>query len=296
MGIREDIEQAPVEVLHPLRQTSPLVLASPHSGALYPEDLVAASRLDRLELRRSEDCYIDDLYGEAPRLGVPLLRARFPRAYVDPNREPYELDPSMFDGPMPKQANTTSRRVAAGLGTIAKVVSNGAEIYRQRLPVAEVDRRLTGFYHPYHEALRGLVDDTRRHFGVCLLLDCHSMPSGRSCPGDGAALTPAGPGVGVDFVLGDCHGTSCHPDLIAAVEGHLMGHGYGVVRNRPYAGGYTTLHYGRPRQGVHALQIEINRQLYMNEETYEKTPGYGRLRAALTALIERVQGVQLDAL
>jgi N-formylglutamate amidohydrolase len=274
------ILERPFEVLAPAAQTVPLVFTSPHSGRSYPPDFVAASRLDPLTLRRSEDSYVDELFAAAPRLGSPLLRALFPRAFVDPNREPYELDPSMFDGGLPDFANTGSPRVAAGLGTIARVVCNGAEIYDRKIPAAEALDRIDSYYRPYHGALGGLLDATADRFGIALLIDCHSMPSvGGPMDKD--------PGLRrVDFVLGDCHGASCAPALTDAVAALLKEEGYVVTRNAPYAGGFTTRHYGRPGDGLHALQIEINRALYMDEATYERKPYFATLTEHMSALID----------
>ena len=165
------------EVLAPAEQTVPVVVASPHSGRAYPADFVANSPLDLLALRRSEDSFVDELIGAAPDLGIPLLRALFPRAYIDPNREPFELDPDMFEDALPDYANTQSSRVAAGLGTIARVVSSGQEIYSAKLKFSEAAARINENYRPYHRTLRDLLDTTRRRFGHYVLLDCHSMPS-----------------------------------------------------------------------------------------------------------------------
>jgi N-formylglutamate amidohydrolase len=274
------ILERPCEVLAPAVQTVPLVLTSPHSGRNYPPDFVAASRLDPLTLRRSEDSYVDELFQAAPALGAPLLRAHFPRAFVDPNREPYELDPSMFDGRLPDFANTNSPRVAAGLGTIARVVCNGAEIYDRKLSMSEALDRIDSFYRPYHAALGDLLDATADRFGLALLLDCHSMPSvGGPMDKD--------PGLRrVDFVLGDCHGASCSPALTDAVAEVLKAEGYVVTRNAPYAGGFTTRHYGRPGDGLHALQIEINRALYMDEASYERRPYFATLAGHMRALVD----------
>lgn len=251
----------------PTEQTVPIVFASPHSGLWYPNDFIVASRLDPLALRRSEDAFIDQIYASAPRYGAPLLKALFPRAYVDPNREPFELDPAMFDGVLPAYVNTASARVAAGLGTVAKVVTSGDEIYRHKLAFPEVLRRIETFYFPYHQALSQLVERTRQRFGVSLLIDCHSMPSiGGPMDADPGAAR-------VDFVLGDCHGTSCSPSIVRAVERRLTDLGYTVRRNTPYAGGYTTRHYSHPGRGMHALQIEINRSLYMDETTITPSAG-----------------------
>jgi N-formylglutamate amidohydrolase len=266
------------EVLAPEVQSLPLVLASPHSGRSYPPDFVAASRLDRLSLRRSEDGFVDELFQSAPELGAPLLRANFPRAYVDANREPFELDPRMFVDPLPAYANTRSPRVAAGLGTIARVVANGADIYRDKLAFAEALRRIRSYYWPYHAALRQLLDDTKAGFGGAILLDCHSMPS------IGGPMDRDAGHRRVDFVLGDCHGTACHPDIPAVVEETLRAKGYHVTRNAPYSGGYVTRHYGRPETRVHALQIEINRALYMDERNVRRSSGL----SALARDLERV--------
>lgn len=291
----------------PLHQTLALVLASPHSGRSYPEEFLALSQLDQMALRRSEDSFVDELFADAPQLGAPLLAALFPRAYVDPNREPFELDPGMFDGPLPAYANVTSPRVAAGLGTLAKVVADGERIYREPLPVAEAFERIQRFYRPYHAALGGLVEATRQRFGVCILLDCHSMPSVREGAGSSLADPSARPGraqrpspvaqgapVGrtrqktpqrSDIVLGDAHGRSCSPLMIATAERVLRERGYSVVRNVPYSGGFTTRHYGRPELGVHALQIEIDRALYMNEAEITRRPEMARVAADMATLV-----------
>ena len=286
------LDQAAHEILAPERQTLPLVFASPHSGTNYPPDFVATSRLDPLALRRSEDSFVDELFEAAPRLGAPLIRALFPRAFVDPNREPFELDPAMFEDELPAYANTRSPRVAAGLGTIARVVASGAEIYGHKLCFSEARRRLRRFYWPYHRALSGLVQRTRAAFGYCILVDCHSMPSvGGPMDRD--------PGKGrVDFVLGDCHGTSCAP-VIADMAAHVLGElRYHVARNTPYSGGFVTRHYGRPGEDVHCLQIEINRALYMNETEIKRADGMAELVRDLQHLIAalgRLDGVQVQA-
>ncbi|MEO8558274.1 MAG: N-formylglutamate amidohydrolase [Rhodospirillales bacterium] len=272
-------EDLPYEVLAPARQTAPLVFASPHSGDIYPPDFVARSRLDMRTLRRSEDSYVDELFAAAPSLGAPLIRALFPRAYVDPNREPYELDPAMFDGPLPDFVNRNSSRVAAGLGTVARVVANGETIYRGKLSFAEAEQRIANCYRPYHGALSELVAATQQHFGCAMLVDCHSMPSV-----GGPMERDSGAGR-VDIVLGDCHGVSCDPRLTDLADRVLRAEGFAVQRNAPYSGGFTTQHYGRPAEGVHTLQIEINRGLYMNEFTYERAASFANVRRRLTKLI-----------
>lgn len=267
------------EVLEPAAQTAPVVFASGHSGDVYPPDFVAQSRLDPLTLRNSEDSFVDEIFEAAPACGAPLLRALFPRAYLDPNREAFELDPDMFDGLLPDYVNTGSPRVAAGLGTVARVVTNGEEIYKVKLAFADAQRRIETCYRPYHAALARLIDQTRARFGHCVLIDCHSMPSvGGPMDRD--------PGSGrVDFVLGDCYGTSCDAELTELVEASLRDRGYRVRRNMPYSGGFVTQHYGRPEDGIHALQIEINRALYMDEHRIERLPDLERLKAEMAGLV-----------
>jgi N-formylglutamate amidohydrolase len=269
--------ETPFEVLAPAALACPLVFNSPHSGRDYPAWLLAASRLDERGLRRSEDFMVDALFGAAPAQGAPLLLAHFPRAYLDVNREPYELDPRMFDGRLPGFANTRSLRVAGGLGTIPKIVGDGHEIYTRRLPVAEALQRIDAVYRPYHAALRRLVQNASRRFGEAILIDCHSMPS--ASLGADAAARP-------DIVLGDRYGTSAAPQLVDAVEEIFQSLGYVVARNRPYAGGFITEHYGQPAAGVHALQIEINRALYMDEPALAVHDGYGQLKADVTLFME----------
>lgn len=269
----------PFEVLRPAAQTIPVVFASPHSGNRYPPSFVAAARLDPLALRRSEDAFVDELFAAAPGLGAPLLRALFPRAYVDPNREPWELDPAMFAEPLPDFVNDRSPRVGAGLGTIARVVASGAEIYKGKLYFADAQARIDGLYRPYHAQLKDLLDRTAAQFGHAVLIDCHSMPSiGGPMDRDPGRRR-------VDFVLGDCFGAACAPKLMAAVESYLRGRGQTVARNDPYAGGFTTRHYGRPVENCHTLQIEINRALYMDERRILKSSNFAVLADVLTGLI-----------
>ncbi len=267
----------PVEVVEPVEAACALVLSAPHSGTVYPRSFLAASRLDAATLRRSEDAYVDELFAGAVALGAPMTRARFPRAYLDVNREPFELDPRMFEGKLPGHVNTRSLRVAAGLGTIARLVAESQEIYARRMPVAEALRRIEAGYRPYHAALRRLTQRARERFGVAVLVDCHSMPSHVA-----GVSGPDGPKA--DIVLGDRFGTSCDPELTAVAEAQLRARGYLVQRNKPYAGGFITEHYGHPASHVHALQIEINRAVYMNEATFEKGPRFARLAEDLTAV------------
>ena len=270
---------SPIEVLEPAMLTQPLVFASPHSGSHYTPAFVAMSALELGALRKSEDCYVDELFSEAPALGAPLLRALYPRAFLDVNREAYELDPDMFAHPLPAFVNTTSARVAAGLGTIARIVASRREIYRSKLSFADAEQRINGVYKPYHRALRDLVSRAWDNFGFCLLVDCHSMPS------TGLPVENDGDGRTIDIVLGDRGGMSCAGIVTDVIENTLVAQGYRVTRNNPYAGGYTTQHYGDPANGVHAIQIEINRALYMDEMTLQRRHAFARLKADINLVI-----------
>ncbi len=276
---------SPVILARPARQTIPLVFASAHSGRAYSPDFLIMSRLDPIGLRRSEDSFVEELFADAPSLGAPLLAATFPRAFCDANREPWELDPAMFADRLPPWVNTTSARVGAELGTIARIVSSGEAIYRAKLPFAEAERRVRSFWTPFHDALASLVLETKQAFGACLLIDCHSMPANSCVTGRPGFQEARGPAPFVDVVLGDAHGTACAARVSAWIEGALQDSGYGVRRNDPYAGGYITRHYGRPRERVHALQIEINRSLYMDELRIERSVGFRRVRADMARLV-----------
>jgi N-formylglutamate amidohydrolase len=283
----QSASNGPVNLHQPDAWLLPLVLSSPHSGADYPDDFVAASRLDPLTLRRSEDSFVDEIFAAAPRLGAPLLSASFPRAYLDVNREPYELDPTMFCDVLPNFVNARSPRVRMGLGTIARVVASGEEIYAEKLHFAEAQRRIDALYHPYHRELRRLVEETELRFGGYLLIDCHSMPSAA-----GAADGRDAP----DIVLGDCHGSACGMRIVEAARRYLGERGFAVALNAPYAGGFTTGHYGHPAVGRHALQIEINRGLYMDERSYRRNAAFAPLTVEMAGLIERLGCVMQECL
>jgi N-formylglutamate amidohydrolase len=265
-------------------RTTPLVFASPHSGRLYPDDLIAATTLDASTIRRSEDAFVDVLAAGGPARGAPLIAARYARAYIDVNREPYELDPAMFEDELPDFARGRTARVAAGLGAIARVVGEGQEIYARKLTFAEARGRIDTVHAPYHAALSDLLAEAKARFGVAVLIDWHSMPSAAaSTANEGARGRRA-----IDFVLGDRFGSSCAPGLVKLVETTLEAMGYAVARNSPYAGGYTTEFYGRPADGRHALQIEINRALYLNERSLSRHGGFDRLARNLELLIDKL--------
>ncbi|MBM3543322.1 MAG: N-formylglutamate amidohydrolase [Alphaproteobacteria bacterium] len=268
----------PFTVAQPQQLTLPFVFNSPHSGRIYPRAFLEASRLDPMSLRRSEDSYVEELFGFVTDLGAPLLHAHFPRAYLDVNREPYELDPVLFRDGLPHYANTQSVRVVGGLGTIARIVAESDEIYREPLSVGAALERINRLYTPYHETLKRLLLNAQKEFGLAVLIDCHSMPSSPVTDG----------GDRPDFVLGDRFGTSCSAELTRIAASHLKGLGHKVALNKPYAGGYITEHYGRPHKGRHALQIEINRALYMDEVTFEKSAGFTRLNSNLDTMVRAI--------
>ena len=280
MSLQRDFQTiTPFEVCAPAQQRIPFVFNSPHSGNYYPPAFLQQSRLSPHDIRQSEDCYVDELFATAVPLGAPLLRAHFPRAYLDVNREPYELDPKMFNEPVPSYANIRSTRVAGGLGTIAKIVGEGQDIYKSRLPLCEALDRIETIYKPYHHVLGQLLSDTRAQFGYAVLVDCHSMPSGMDLADNAGQNGITGR---PDFIIGDRFGRSCSDALSWAAIELLQNMGYNVAHNKPYAGGYITEHYGRPHRDFHALQIEVNRALYVDENSLECLPSFAGLCRDLT--------------
>jgi N-formylglutamate amidohydrolase len=264
----------PFSILGVETQRVPVLFNSPHSGRIYPSVFLEASRLSPIALRKSEDAYVDELLAAAPERGAVLMHAHFPRAYIDINREPYELDPLLFNGRLPDFANSQSLRAIGGLGTIARIVNDKEEIYRGPLQLETAFTRIERLYKPYHLALSDLIESTRIRFGTAFLLDCHSMPSQQ---GDRTGWP--------DFVLGDRFGASCAPEITRLAQTFLKNLGYRVLLNKPYAGGYITENYGKPEQGIHVLQIEVDRSLYMNEDTFHKSPSFTGLQWDISRLI-----------
>jgi N-formylglutamate amidohydrolase len=283
-----DGETSPAfEIVEPASWRAPIIFNSPHSGSVYPDEFLIASRIDLPSLRRSEDSFIDELIGGLSERGFPTVRVHFPRSYVDVNREPYELDPRMFSGRLPSFANTRSMRVAGGLGTIPRVVGDGQEIYRDRLAVEEALARIEALYKPYHRALRRLINKAHQAFGSVVVVDCHSMPSAGVSRDE-----PRRP----DLVIGDRYGTSCAgllPDLVEETMSRL---GYSVGRNKPYAGGFITEHYGNPASGLHTIQLELNRAIYMDERRRERSAGFARVAADFAVLAETLATIPIGDL
>jgi len=273
-AVLSELYANPYALVRPPSQRAPFVFASPHSGRLYPETFLLQSRLDGASLRQSEDAFVDRLFTGVVPLGAPLLAARFPRAYVDANRAPTELDPSMFAGALSMPVDTASPRVNAGLGVIPRIVRDGAEVYQGRLNPREGEERLSRLHRPYQNALLRLIEETRAHFGAAVLIDCHSMP---------AAAAAA------DIVLGDRYGTAAAHALTRLAEEAFRACGFSVVRNVPYAGGFTTHRHGHPHKGIHALQVEVSRALYLREDLIAPNDDFdqvaGRLCMALAELM-----------
>jgi len=249
---------------------------------------MAAASLDAVAIRRSEDAFVDDLIADAPGLGAAVIAAGVARAYLDVNREAFELDPAMFADELPPFARARTARVAAGLGSIARVVAEGQEIYARKLTFAEARERIEKVHRPYHAALQSLLAEARAAHGFAILVDWHSMPAAAARGFSGARPS--------DIVLGDRFGASCAPLLPARMERALQELGYRVTRNAPYAGGYTTEHYGRPHAHVHAVQVEISRALYLDEAVLAVTEGFDALRASLRALTAELARADWSAL
>lgn len=263
-------------------QTSAVVFASPHSGCDYPEWFVRRTLLTRNTIRSSEDAFVDQLFDAAPDLGSPFLVANAPRALLDLNRAPDELDPALIQGVRRAPINP---RVASGLGVIPRVVANGRPIYRGKLSLDEAHRRIETYWRPYHACLQSLLDDTRGTFGQAILIDCHSMPHEAL---DALARTNA---PRPEVILGDRFGASAHTEIVDEVEAAFVSAGLRVSRNTPFAGAYVTQHYGRPARKQHAIQIEIDRSLYMNETLVEPNASFAAFHQLLTGIIKDIIAV-----
>lgn len=266
----------------PIEQTVPLVFSSPHSGTNYPADFLTQTQLPLLRLRSTEDTFVHELFGEAPKEGAVQLSATFPRCFVDPNRAIEEIDDTMFLGALPLATHKNSVRVKSGLGVIPRVNLQGEAIYQSLLPVEEAAHRLNNYYIPYHAVLKKTIQQTKKKFGFCVLIDCHSMPS------VGGPIDKDNGQARVDFVLGDYYGKSCAPFFSQTVATFLRQQGYSVQLNMPYAGGFITQHYGHPHYNVHVLQIEVCRSLYMDEQTMQKTINFTNLQQTLTLFIRHL--------
>ena len=266
----------PFRLMEPGRLDASAVFNSPHSGRDYPAELIRRSCLTPLGLRASEDVLVDALFSAAPECGAPLLAATAPRAWLDLNRAPTELDPALIRGVRPQGLN---QRVAAGLGVVPRVVSEGSQIYRGKIDLEEAEARIRTVHEPYHRMIESLLMRARDMFGVAVLFDCHSMPS------EALRAAPRVQGRCPEIVLGDRFGASASRALVAVTQGAFERAGFVVARNAPFAGGYITQRYGRPSRGVHAIQIEIDRGLYLDQARLEPLPVFDEIRERLSQVI-----------
>lgn len=268
--------KAAFHLSRPERLTSCVVFASPHSGSDYPQSFLQTSVLDRHSIRSSEDAFVDLLFESVPQFGAPFLKAGAPRAYVDFNRSPDELDPSLIEGAKRQGHNP---RVASGLGVIPRVVANGRAIYKGKLPMAQAQHRIDTYWRPYHTALQTLLDEALGRFSRAILIDCHSMPHEAM---DGIAK---GNRRRPDIVLGDRFGAASENDIVDRIEAAFAAEGLNIVRNSPFAGAYVTQNYGRPSRGQHAVQVEIDRALYMDERRIRPNRNFDKFREILQRVI-----------
>ncbi len=275
----------PFSLIEPAPETCPYIFCSPHSGRIYPPAFVKASRLSAIKLRSSEDAYVDELFAHVTDQGAWYLKALAPRAFLDLNRHPYELDPRLFVEKMPDYAISSSTKVKSGLGVIARIVSEGREIYKRPLTLNEALTRINHLYFPYHNALGALIMSVKKKHGRAIVLDCHSMPSGN---------LPGFRDIPPDFVLGNRFDKSCDYELTHFIRAQLQAMGYAVAVNKPYAGGYVTCEYGKPQDNVHVMQIEINRALYLNERSIKKTAGFEKLQDNLRKLTQTLISTRPD--
>lgn len=278
---REDATHA-FTLAQPPERTTSVVFASPHSGRHYPAAFLRRAILDEHQIRSSEDAYVDTLFAAAPDYGAPLLTARLPRAFLDLNRGPDELDPALVEG---VRRSAHNPRVASGLGVIPRVVANGRAIYRGKMNLTEAHQRITGCWRPYHDQLQTLLDQSLNRFHEAILIDCHSMPH--------EALENVGPpgAPRPHIVLGDRFGASASQDVMAQIEAAFSAAGFRVARNMPFAGAYITQHYGRPGRKQHAVQIEIDRKLYMDEATLTCHGGFDELKEQLQSAIAGIAAI-----
>ncbi|SMX42331.1 N-formylglutamate amidohydrolase [Octadecabacter ascidiaceicola] len=278
-----DVTNNPSYLLRrPETRATSVVFASPHSGRKYPASFLRRIELNEIEVRSSEDAFVDELFGAAIEHGAPLLLAQSPRAYLDLNRGPDELDPAVIDGVRRVAHNP---RIASGLGVIPRVVANGRAIYRGKLTLEDAHERITNVWRPYHDTLRTLMDEAHANFGEAILIDCHSMPH--------EALEHVGPpgATRPDIVLGDRFGASAASSVVEHVEAAFASAGFKVARNMPFAGAYMCQHYGRPSRHYHAVQVEINRSLYMDEATIKPNSKFKAFKAALDGVIAEIADI-----
>ena len=279
------MQNAAYHISLPAKRTSCVVFSSPHSGRDYPAEFLQCSVLDRHAIRSSEDAFVDMLFEPAAEYGAPLLKSAVPRAYLDLNRAAEELDPALIEGARRSGHNP---RVASGLGVIPRVVANGRAIYRGKLPMAEAQRRIESYWHPYHARLQSLLDESRRQFGQAILIDCHSMPR------EAVAGLARNRSTRPEIVLGDRFGASASAEVVDRIEAAFVAAGLTVSRNAPFAGAYVTQTYGRPSRHQHAVQIEIDRSLYIDEAKIEPNENFETFRRVLRTVIAEIAAIGQD--
>lgn len=272
----------PYKLALPAHRDTSVVYSSPHSGRDYPWSFVKTAQLGERELRSSEDAFIDLLFSDAPRQGAPLLAATAPRAYLDPNRAADELDPALIEGVERRSHNP---RIASGLGVVPRVVSNGRVIRSGKMSKLEAKRRIEKFWHPYHARLQSLLGESHKMFGEAILVDCHSMPHEAL---DNVARNGR---IRPDIVLGDRFGASARSDILDRLEEVFSRSGLKVARNTPFAGAFITQHYGSPSRGQHAIQIEINRSLYMHEREIKPNRNFDTFRSLISRAIADINDI-----
>lgn len=273
------------EVSYPVRTSSCVVFASPHSGRDYPWSLLRSTVLDDLAIRSSEDAFVDQLFECAPQFGATFLKAGAPRAFVDLNRSSDELDPALIEGVRRRGHNP---RVASGLGVIPRVVANGRAIYQSKISQLEAKQRLDHYWYPYHNQLQQLLDEAVRHHGRAVLIDCHSMPHEAV---QGIARSGA---KRPEIVLGDRFGAAASGDVVDRVEAAFIAAGFVVSRNAPFAGAYVTQAYGRPTRGQHAVQVEIDRAIYMDERRVVRSAHFEEVQRTLRAVVAEISQIGQD--
>lgn len=276
---------APFHLSRPARLRSCVVFASPHSGAQYPDSFIQSSILDRQKIRSSEDAFVDQLFSVAPEYGAPLLTANLPRAFVDLNRGPDELDPALIEG---ARRHGLNPRVTSGLGVIPRVVANGRAIYQGKLTCKQASQRIDQYWHPYHRMLQSLLNDAVDRFGQAILIDCHSMPHEAM---DGAAR---GRKPRAEIVLGDRFGAAAGGSVVDMIESAFVDAGLKVTRNTPFAGAYVTQTYGRPSRDQHAVQIEIDRALYMDEKAICPNENFDTFRKLMHRITGQISEIGQD--
>ncbi|MCG3269161.1 N-formylglutamate amidohydrolase [Yoonia sp. I 8.24] len=274
------------QIARPAQRNTSVVFASPHSGRGYTAAFMGQVDLDAMLIRSSEDAFVDQLYAAAPDFGAPLIRAIAPRAFVDLNRGPDEFDPALIKDIFRKPQNP---RIASGLGVIPRVVANGRHIYRGKITLAQAHDRIANYWRPYHDQLQTLMDESNRAYGQSILIDCHSMPHE-------ALSTMTSPNTTLpDIVLGDRFGKTAAPQIMDQVEQAFVSAGFRVARNAPFAGAYIVQRYGHPARSQHAIQVEIDRGIYMNEKTLTLNPDFAHIQAVISGVIAQIAEIGMPA-